>query len=107
MNIAKTAATALIGAITFLMLADGCAEAKRGGIARWGYNRILKRSYARPSIGSVILGTAAGAAAGTVAGEMVYDALKPEDEQKNQDMKSLNPEERHMQPRSNCKCQEN
>ena len=115
MKLAKFAALAIIFGIAFLTFSEISVEARRGGIVRWGY-RALKRSYVRPSFGKVVLGTAAGAAVGTVVGEMAYDAFQPDEEQQrnqeqpqgyNQDAKQFDPEQKQMQPRSNCRCQGN
>ena len=54
--------------------------------ARRGYSRSIVRMFSRktvvrPVAGPSMLGMAAGAAAGTMAGEMMYDAVRPEEEQ--------------------------
>lgn len=87
--------------------------------AKRGYAKIF-RSFSRrtavraPSVGlgTVIVGGAASAAAGTIIGETVYDAMKPDEEQNSQvpvnEQEQMQQKERPFNAgRGDCGCQGN
>ena len=86
MKLFKFCSIALIALVTGSLALASYADAKRIGYTR-SFRMLTRKTPARaPSHWGTALSTMGGAAAGTVAGETVYDALKTDPYENQQDV---------------------